>query len=129
MDIAAFRQDMPEFADTTKYPDAWITMFLNLADVQLGSKRWDSSIIDYATELFVAHHLVMREQQATTANAGGTPGSVQGPTTSKSVDSVSVSYDTQSTVLEQAGHWNNTTYGVQFLQLARMVGAGPKQLI
>jgi hypothetical protein len=37
---------------------------------------------------------------------------------------VSVSYDTAAVTLTDAGHWNATTYGIQFWQLQQMAGAG-----
>ncbi|ECC3368559.1 TPA: DUF4054 domain-containing protein, partial [Escherichia coli] len=47
---------------------------------------------------------------------------------SKSVDKVSVSYDTSATLNPDAGFWNNTRYGAEFYQLITMFGAGGRQL-
>lgn len=126
--ISTFRTDMPEFSDSTAYPDSWITRYLNIANVQLSSGRWDASIIDYATELFIAHHLVLQQRRSKAATNGGAPGGNTGMLNSKSVDSVSAGYDTSSTALENGGQWNLTDYGIQFLQLARMYGAGGVQI-
>ena len=45
----------------------------------------------------------------------------------KSVDKVSVSYDTQASVSPDAGHWNLTIYGQRMWTLIQMFGAGPVQ--
>jgi hypothetical protein len=45
----------------------------------------------------------------------------------KTVDKVSVTYDTASAMEEDAGHWNLTVYGTRFIRLARMVGTGGMQ--
>lgn len=127
MDSSTFRQDFPEFADTTTYPDGSVNFYLGLGVKLLPECRWQDTL-DYGLELFTAHHLAlyMRDQQA--AAAGGMPGVMTGPQSSKSVDKVSVSYDTALATLEDGGFWNLTTYGVRFLQLARMMGAGGFQL-
>ena len=44
------------------------------------------------------------------------------------MDKVTNSYDTKSVSLTDAGFWNMSMYGVQLMQLARLVGAGPIQL-
>jgi hypothetical protein len=127
MDIPAFRQQFAEFVDPETYPDATLTFFGVLADKRLPADRWDD-LHSYGASLFVAHHLVIGERNRAAAEAGGAPGEVKGPVASKSVDKVAVSYSAASVSLTNAGFWNMTTYGVQFLQLARMVGAGGIQL-
>jgi hypothetical protein len=59
---------------------------------------------------------------------GGVPGGNSGPASSKTVGSVTVAYDTAQTAEKDAGYWNLTTYGKQFIRLARMFGAGCIQL-
>lgn len=116
---AKFRQDFPEFGDTTRYPDAMVTFWLNFAVAMLtpAAARWDT-VFDMGVELMTAHQVTL----------GVRAGALAAPTTSKAVDKVSVSYDTSAVTLENGGHWNGTAYGVQFLQLARMIGAGGIQL-
>jgi hypothetical protein len=53
---------------------------------------------------------------------------VAGPIASKSVGGVSISYDVGAVTIENAGHWNGSQYGIQFYQLAMIVGAGVTQL-
>ncbi|WP_427183534.1 DUF4054 domain-containing protein [Bordetella bronchialis] len=127
MDVAKFRQDFPEFADETAYPDAEVTFFSGLAEQLLPECRW-GTVWTYAVELFTAHQLVVARRNQQTAGAGGAPGAVSGPTTAKAVDKVSVSYDAAAVTLEDGGFWNMSSYGIQLLQLARMFGAGGIQL-
>lgn len=117
IDAAKFRTDFPEFADTAKYPDSMVNFWLNLAGVMLNAARW-ADLLDFGTELFVAHQLVLASRNLKTAG-----GSVA-PVSSKSVDKVTVSYDTSAVKLDNAGHWAATNYGQQFWQLAMMAGAG-----
>lgn len=122
MDIATFRSVYPEFANSTTYPDAQVQYYLTQGAVMLNSRIW-LALQDQGLGLYTAHYLALAQQRARAAAAGGVPGGVQGPTSSKSVADVAVSYDTAAVTLENGGQWNLTTYGVEFLQLARMVGA------
>lgn len=125
---ADFRQNFPEFADTSKYPEAQVTFWRTYAENLLQPPcRW-SNMLDYAVQLVMAHQLALAARNAAAASAGGAPGSVQGATASKAVGGVSVSYDTTAALLQDAGYWNLTTYGIQFWQLATMVGTGGFQL-
>lgn len=120
MDAAQFRAAYPQFVDATAYPDPAIALQLSLAGKMLPENRW-SDLLDHGTGLFVAHYLTVNAKAAKTGN-------VQMPIASKAVDKVSVSYDTSASLIADAGHWNSTVYGVQFIQLARMIGAGGVQL-
>lgn len=125
--IPTFRQAFPEFVDPAAYTDAAMNFWAGIAGKLLPADRWDD-MLDSATQLFVAHHLVVGVRNQMTADAGGVPGEVKGVLASKTVDKVSMSYDTKSVGLEDAGFWNASIYGVRFLQLARMFGAGGIQL-
>lgn len=121
VDAAKLRADFPEFANTATYPDAMVAFWLAFAARMLPADRW-ADLIDTGVELMTAHQLVLA------ARAGKGAGAIVAPQTAKSVDKVSVSYDTGAVRLENAGHWAGTSYGMQFLQLARMIGAGGMQL-
>lgn len=127
VDADQFRTDFPEFADTTQYPDAVVNLWLSVGVLSLPVDRWDT-LYNIGLELFTAHHLTIASKNTGAASAGGVPGSVQGPIASKSVDKVSVSYDAGAVSLTDGGFWNMTSYGIQFLQMARMIGAGGIQL-
>lgn len=127
MDAAQFRTDFPEFADAAIYPDATVNLWLGVAGISLPADRW-GALLDLGTELFIAHHLAVGAGNTKAAAAGGIPGSAGGVISSKSVDKVSVSYDTGAGTLEGGDFWNRTTYGIEFLRYARMMGAGGIQL-
>lgn len=126
MDIATFREAFPEF-DATKYPDGMVTTWSAIGERLVNEKYWDTEK-PLGVQLFTAHHLVLARANVEAANAGGLPGQTSGPTQSKAVGAANISYDTQSSINLNAGHWNMTSYGKQFFQLARMFGAGGVQL-
>lgn len=127
MDATKFRQDFPEFTDPVKYPDSAVNLWLDLAGKTLPADRW-CDYLDIGMELFTAHNLALAAGNQATAAVGGAPGQVKGPLTSKAVDKVSAGYDSGAATLEDGGFFNLTTYGIQFLQLARMIGSGGIQL-
>ena len=123
----SFRADFPEFADAVRYPDPMLAFWIKVAGSLLNAERWQDAL-DYGTELFVAHNATLHAKRIFEAANGAPPGINTGPINSKSVDKVSVGYDTGAASLEDAGFWNLTTYGTQFYQLANWMGAGPTQL-
>ncbi|CAJ0701592.1 hypothetical protein LMG19089_02877 [Ralstonia edaphis] len=125
--VAQFRQDFPEFGNTTTYPDSSVSFWMGIAVSLVNPDRW-GVLTDQGIELVTAHHLVLAQRDQAAAAVGGVPGEVKGPTASKSVDKVSVSYDTGAVTLTDAGFWNLTTYGVRFMTIARAMGAGGMQL-
>lgn len=125
--VSKFRTDLPEFEDALRYTDGLINFWMAAALLRLPADRWDD-LLDHGVELFTAHQIALSARAQDAAASGGIPGSGAGVVASKAVDKVSVSYDTGAATLEAGGHWNLTTYGIQFLQLARMVGSGGIQL-
>ncbi|HWU68260.1 MAG TPA: DUF4054 domain-containing protein [Stenotrophobium sp.] len=121
------RANFPEFANTAAYPDGQVQFWLTLAYTVLNPDAW-ADYLDLGAQLYTAHHLVIGARDQKSAAAGGVPGAVTGPQASKAVDKVSVSYNTGAVTLEGGGFWNATMYGIQFYQLARVVGAGGVQL-
>ncbi|WP_183751238.1 DUF4054 domain-containing protein [Pseudochelatococcus contaminans] len=127
MDVSGFRAAFPEFGDVTRFPDARISFWVGIGQKTLVVDRW-GDLLDYGLGLFVAHNLALQTQAVASSSKGGTPGAASGVVSSKSVDKVSVSYDTGSSTVDGAGAWNLTTYGAQFIQLSRMIGVGAVQL-
>lgn len=127
MDAATLRQTLPEFTDPTKYPSGSIDFWLGLGAKLLPPDRW-GDLLDQGLVLYTAHHLVIatRDQQA--EEIGGIPGEVRGPQSAKSVDKVSMAFDTGAVTHAGAGFWNMTSYGIRFYNLVRIVGAGGLQL-
>jgi Protein of unknown function (DUF4054) len=124
--IGAFRDSFPEFADTVKYSNAVITVWSTLAIAQVNANLWGSQT-DLGVMLYTAHEITLAAQNQAAGVIGGTPGN-QGLINSKTVGSVSAGYDTDKVTERDGGYWNQTTYGRQFLRLARIFGAGCIQL-
>lgn len=127
MDVALFRTDLPEFADSVRFPSSTITFWSNLGEQLISTDRF-GSIWTQAVELFTAHNVALAAGNVSSAAAGGVPGQISGVVASKAVGSVSVSYDTASAMEGNAGHWNQTIYGRQYIRLARLIGQGCYQL-
>ncbi|WP_175908337.1 DUF4054 domain-containing protein [Burkholderia sp. BCC1640] len=127
MDVSQFRQSFPEFGDTTQYSDALIQFWMTVAVSLVNTERW-GELADLGVALVTAHHLALAVKDQKVAAIGGVPGQVTGPQSSKAVDKVSASYDTAAVAIKDGGFWNATMYGVRYLSLAMMMGAGGMQL-
>lgn len=136
---AIFRQAYTEFTDPVKYPDSMIDFWIGVAAVLLPVQTWGqpadpiaiplTALYDFGALNYVAHQVSLEAQAVAVAAVGGNPGTAsKGPVTSESVGGVSRSYDAGATLLESGGDWNRTTYGVRFLQLARVLGKGPLEV-
>lgn len=124
---SSFREQMPVFADAAQYPSFQFNFYLNLGKKLLNEERWED-LLDYGLTLFIAHYLTLHKRGMDAASVGGDAGKIVGNETSKAVDSVSKSMDVSGVIISDAGHWNQTTWGVQFYQLMMMAGAGGIQL-
>jgi hypothetical protein len=124
---ASFVTDYPEFSDPTKYPTSAINYWLNLSVLLFNAPRW-FDLLDVGTELFIAHNLALEVRAQADAANGAPPGMITGVINSKSVDKVSIGYDTAGGIEAGAGHWNLTIYGTRLIKLTKMVGAGPIQI-
>lgn len=127
MDIPMFRSEFPEFTDTTVYPTAMITFWASLAEAQVLACVWGTQVL-VGQKLYVAHEITLAAQNAKAARVGGVPGTSGGIANTKTVGSVTVGYDTTSSSEKDAGYWNLTNYGKQFIRLARIFGAQCIQL-
>ena len=127
LDESTFRQNMPMFADVDQFPSTQFNFYLKLGIKLLPESRWDD-LLDDGLTFYVAHYLTLYARDMAFVEVGGTGGKVVGNETSKSVDGVSKSMDVSSVLISDAGHWNQTTYGIQFYQLMMMIGAGGIQL-
>lgn len=125
--VASFRASFPEFSEQTVYPDATVEFWLGLAGRLLRPAAW-LDLLDDGTMLFVAHNLVLAGSAARAATSGSAPGTASGAVSSKTVDKVSMSYDTAGAMIEGGGQFNLTTYGQRYLQLERVVGMGGSQI-
>lgn len=125
---AGFRAVFPEFASTTIYPDTQVQFWLTLAGKMLIVCRW-GDVLEEGTYLYAAHNLYLQPRVSGSLTDPGPAGAAGGGMVSqKSVDKVSISYDTASVAVEGGGDWNATSYGRRFYQLMMLIGAGAIQL-
>ncbi|MBC7074666.1 MAG: DUF4054 domain-containing protein [Syntrophomonadaceae bacterium] len=124
MTPAQFLAIFPEFASVNT---AIITFWLSVAANLINVARW-GSLASQGQALLTAHYLVLASANASAQTAGTPLGQVKGVLTAKAVDGVSVSMDSAAVTITGAGMYNATTYGVQWIQLARMMGAGGMQV-
>jgi hypothetical protein len=127
MDVAKFRTDFPEFADATRYTPAMLTFWSGMGEKLISSDKF-GDLFTQAVELFTAHNAVLAAGNKSATASGALPGQAGGVVASKAVGSVNVSYDTTAAMETNAGHWNQTTYGRQYIRLARLIGQGCYQL-
>ncbi|KAA6459632.1 DUF4054 domain-containing protein [Acidobacteria bacterium AB60] len=129
---AQFILDYPEFANASQ---AQFTLYQNRATQQLtcawgtaspGTDPSQYTQYDIGMELVIAHFLARATIRARAVAAGGTP-VAKGVVSSESAGPVSVNYDTAVSTEADAGHWNETDYGREYVQMARLMGAGPSQ--
>ena len=119
-----FRQHFPEFSDGAKYGDPVIAYWLAVAYKMINADRW-GDMTDTGAELYAAHNIVIEARAAAEAENGAVPGGGTGPINSKSIDRVSIGYDTSAAIEEGAGHWNLTVYGTRYFRFMKLFGAGP----
>lgn len=78
--------------------------------------------------LYTAHEITLEAQSVAASKVNGTPGQQPGQANTKTVGSVTVGYDTVTASEKDAGWYNLTTYGKQFIRLARIFGTRAVQL-
>ena len=127
MDVAGFRAAFSEFGDVAAFPADRVSYWLGVAALRVDPAQW-GDMAPHGVALLTAHHLALSARNASVAARGGLPGATSGVMTAKAVDKVSASYDAGAVTIEGGAHFNATTYGVQFLELAMMFGAGGFQL-
>lgn len=121
--VSDFRQNFPEFSSQAKYPSATIAFWYNIGDKMLNTYRW-GDLRPEGLQLFTAHQIAMAVANVESAESGNIPGTENAPVASESAGGVSISFDSQSSIEVDAGHYNSTFYGRQFIRLSRIVGAG-----
>lgn len=125
--VAQFRQNFIEFADGNRYPNSAVEYHLTFSAKLINTARW-GNLADDGVQLMAAHFLNLERRSMDAADRGEVPGTATGPISSRSVDKVSVSYDTNASIEPGAGHWNLTVYGQRYRSLARMFGAAGIQI-
>jgi hypothetical protein len=125
--VMGFRTAFPEFMNTETYPDALILGWSTVAIALVNCRLWRSQTT-LGINLYIAHEITLEAQSIAAACIGGTPGGQTGVLNTKTVGSVTAGYDTQQAAEKDSGWWNLTSYGKQFIRLARIFGAGALQL-
>lgn len=125
--VASFREAFPPFKNPAAYMSPEIQFWIDLGQKLMDPVRW-GDVLDYGLQLFIAHNLSLGTMSTQASGAGQAPGQVAGPVTSASVDKVSYSRDPSSAMDPKNGHWNLTTYGLRYIRLVMMFGAGPIQV-
>jgi hypothetical protein len=115
MDIVTFRQSFPEFNDVAQYPDHMLSFWATVAGVHVSESKW-GDVYTVGMSLALAHYLVLANNNRTEA------GITTGPVNSESTGDISTGYDTSASLEEKAGQWNLTSYGKQFIRMARLIG-------
>ncbi len=124
---SSFREEMPAFADITQYPSFQFNFYLNLGKKLLREERWGHTL-DYGLTLFIAHYLTLYKRAMGAASIGGDAGKIVGMKHRNQLMVFQNAMDVSGVLIADAGHWNQTTFGVQFYQLLMMAGAGGIQL-
>lgn len=119
-----FRLTFPEFKDRARFPEALLTAWVSFASKLVDPARW-GDLADMGVMLLAAHNISLSAKSFRASAYGREPGMAQGMVSSKSVDGVSVSYDTSTSSEEGAGQFNLTQYGQRYASLRRLMGAGP----
>lgn len=129
-----FIADYPEFATASQ---AQFALYQNRATQHLTSAWGDASPgsdpsqytqYDIGMELVIAHFLTRAKVRAM-ATVNGGAALARGVISSESAGAVSANYDTAVATEEGAGHWNETDYGREFIQMARLIGAAPSSAV
>ena len=123
----AFRKDLPEFADTTRYPNAVLDYWLGIGAQIVNAQRF-GDLTNPQIESFAAHNITLERRAIDEAERGGQVGMGVGILTSKSVDKASASYDVSTGAETGAGFYNQTIYGKRYWQMLRLHGAGGIQV-
>lgn len=125
MDAAAFPQFTEDIA-----PDARVNFHLAVAGKLLPADRW-GDLLDEGTGLYTAHRLTLELLAMKARDGTGGADAAAGPVTGETRIVGGVSHAVtragatgQGTALADAGQYNATVYGQQFLQLVNIVGAG-----
>ena len=125
--IADFRAAMPAFT-AAMIPDEALQPYIDMATAIVKQARWHS-LWKEGMRLFIAHFVSLyleapaagatRDEIRSAAKSGGT-------IASKTVGSVSVSYDTAQATSDLNGWaaWKLTNYGIQYASMARLLGKG-----
>ena len=127
-DVLAFRQAIPEFADTTEHTDVALSAALDEADMWLDASQWSTNDFPWARWFLVAHHIKLNQIYGAIPGGGGelTGGVIGFYSKSISFGERRVQFgerksstDSKTTGITGAGQdlYEDTIYGQKFLRL------------
>lgn len=125
--VNQFRLNYPEFSSTTLFPASQVNYWIGIAYSFLNANRWGQQL-EFGVELYTAHNLSLEGRAKLDAQNNGIPGMSPGMVIAKTVGQVGIKYDNKPSQETDGGHWNLTIYGVRFLRIAKLMGAGPIQV-
>lgn len=125
-DYTAFDTSANQDSDAVQFGEEAINYWLQNAVLMLNQARLGNMYYT-ACELFMAHNLSL-EAWAQQGGDQTIPGLAKGAIAATASGDVSVSYNNQTTMELDAGHWNYTVYGQRFIKLVRLSVAGPLQV-
>ncbi len=127
--INDFFEIYPQFRDNNALPPEMIEMYIDFADSAVNIKKWGKQW-KLGMSLFVAHfctvYMMSFSPEGSSAAAVIAAGQTKGLVSSKSVGDVSVSYDFSYAIQDVAtwGQFNLTSFGNQFVSIAKMMSKG-----
>ena len=122
-DVITFLSVFPEFKRLATETPAAAQFWITQAGGQLALGRLGANA-DLAVYLYTAHNLVLNAQDVADTENGALPGDTLGPTASKSVDGLSISYDSGSISMAGAGAYNATSYGQRLWKMLQAASLG-----
>lgn len=124
--VREFRGAQPAFIDPVKYLESQIQFYLDKGYSMLPAARWGSQL-DLGV-IYWAAHFISLAALAASGGKNSIPGTVIGVLSGGTVDKVSYTRDVNAIMEDNAGHWGMTSFGLVFIRMARMMGAGPIQI-
>jgi hypothetical protein len=126
--VVDFRALFPEFT-VAIYPDATVNIWLSQSQNFVNPDFWGGQT-DFGIYLLTAHELTLGRQNVRAAGAtgGGALGSASGVAQNKTVDRVSIGYNSNLSAVAGAGPYNLTSYGQRYYQLLLLFGTGGLQV-
>lgn len=120
-DVAAFRLQFPQFADATKYPDALLSGYFQMATCYISPDDYACGLhgdcLQLALNLMTAHLAALGALDST---GQGTVGII----TSSTIDKVSVTQQVPTTKSAWQFFLSKTPYGIQLWALLGVKSAG-----
>jgi len=114
---ATFKARYPEFDSES---DARIQIFINDAMLEVSESRW-GDLYDRGLSALAAHLLVIANKNTAAAGSGS---ALSGKVASRTVGSVSVSFNNAASNGSTEDFYLSTSYGAEYWRLALSVGMG-----